>query len=78
MRRRLRLGAAGLDGQPPACSNVSVAAPYTEWLVPGAAATHSEGRPMWDNAKMEIGNNKDATGWIKPVHQTHVSKSVGR
>jgi hypothetical protein len=24
---------------------------------------------MWDNAKMEFTNNKDATKWIKPAYR---------
>jgi hypothetical protein len=56
-------------GGAPACSNFSVAAPYTEWLVLGAVATHYEGKLLWDNARMEITNNKDATKWIKPTYR---------
>jgi predicted dehydrogenase len=54
-------------GGAPACSNFSVAGPYTEWLVLGAVATHFEGKMLWDAAKMEFTNNKDATKWIKPA-----------
>ncbi len=54
-------------GGAPACSNFSVAGPYTEWLVLGAVATHYEGMLLWDNAKMEFTNNRDATKWIKPT-----------
>ena len=54
-------------GGPPACSNFSIAGPYTEWLVLGAVATHYDGKLLWDNAKMEFSNNKDATKWIKPI-----------
>ncbi len=56
-------------GGTPACSNFSVAGPYTEWLVLGAVATHYEGKLTWDNAKMEFTNNKDATRWIKPLYR---------
>ena len=56
-------------GGAPACSNFSVAAPYTEWLVLGAVATHYEGKLLWDNNKMEFTNNKDATKWIKPIYR---------
>jgi hypothetical protein len=56
-------------GGAPACSNFSVAAPYTEWLVLGAVATHYEGKLLWDNAKMEFSNNKGATKWIKPTYR---------
>ena len=54
-------------GGAPACSNFSIGAPYTEWLVLGAVATHFEGKLLWDNAKMEFSNRKEATQWIKPT-----------
>ena len=56
-------------GGSPACSNFSVAGPFTEWLVLGAVATHFEGKLLWDPAKMEFKNNKDATRWIKPTYR---------
>jgi predicted dehydrogenase len=56
-------------GGAPACSNFSIAGPYTEWLVLGSAAVHYEGKLMWDNAKGEFSNNKEATKWIKPVYR---------
>jgi hypothetical protein len=56
-------------GGAPACSNFSVSGPYTEWLVLGAVATHYEGKLLWDNAKMEFTNNRDATRWIKPTYR---------
>ncbi|HYW42640.1 MAG TPA: Gfo/Idh/MocA family oxidoreductase [Bryobacteraceae bacterium] len=54
-------------GGAPSCSNFSIAGPYTEWLVLGAVATHYDGKLMWDAAKMEFTNNKDASKWIKPA-----------
>jgi hypothetical protein len=54
-------------GGAPACSNFSIAAPYTEWLVLGAVASHYKGKLLWNHAKMEFTNNKDATRWIKPT-----------
>jgi len=54
-------------GGAPACSNFSIAGPYTEWLVLGAAAVHYEGKLMWNNAKGEFSNNKDANKWVKPM-----------
>jgi hypothetical protein len=54
-------------GGAPACSNFSIAGPYTAWLVLGAVATHFKGKLLGDNAKMEFSNNKEATNWIKPV-----------
>ena len=50
-----------------ACSNFNVGAPYTEWLVLGAAAVHYEGKLLWDNAKGEFSNSKDANQWVKPT-----------
>ena len=54
-------------GGAPACSNFSIAGPYTEWLVLGAVATHYEGKLLWDNVKGEISNNKEANKWVKPT-----------
>ena len=54
-------------GGTPACSHFGIAGPYTEWLVLGAVATHFEGKLMWDAAKLEITNNKEANRWVKPV-----------
>ena len=53
-------------GGAPACSNVDLAAPFTEWLVLGAAAVHYEGKLLWDNEAGEFSNNKDANRWVKP------------
>jgi predicted dehydrogenase len=53
-------------GGAPACSNFSYAGPYTEWLVLGAVATHFEGKLLWDHAKLEFRNQKDANRWITP------------
>jgi hypothetical protein len=54
-------------GGAPACSNFSIAGPYTEWLVLGAAAVHYDGKLLWDNARGEFSNNKAANRWIKPA-----------
>ena len=54
-------------GGEPACSNFSVAGPYTEWMVLGAAAARVEGKLLWDPRKMEFTNNKEATKYVKPV-----------
>jgi hypothetical protein len=54
-------------GGEPACSNFSVAGPYTEWMVLGAAATRVEGKLLWDPKKMEFTNNKEANKYVKPV-----------
>jgi predicted dehydrogenase len=54
-------------GGSPACSNFSIAGPFTEWLLLGAVATHFEGKLMWDHAKMQFTNQKAAAPWIKPT-----------
>jgi len=54
-------------GGAPACSNFSIGGPYTEWLVLGAVATHYDGKLLWDNARGEITNNRDANKWVKPT-----------
>ena len=54
-------------GGAPACSNFSIAGQYTEWLVLGAAAVHYEGKLLWDNAKGEFTNNREANKWVKPT-----------
>ncbi len=56
-------------GGAPACSNFTIAGPYTEWLVLGAAAVHHEGKLMWDNAKGEFSNGKHVTKWVKPTYR---------
>ena len=38
-----------------------------EWLVLGAVATHYERKLLYDGAKGEITNNRDANKWVKPV-----------
>lgn len=54
-------------GGAPACSNFSISAKYTEWLVLGAAAVHFEGKLMWDHARGEFSNNAAANQWVRPV-----------
>jgi hypothetical protein len=54
-------------GGEPACSNFSVAGPYTEWMVLGAAAARVEGKLLWDPKKMEFTNNKEANKYVKPM-----------
>jgi len=54
-------------GGAPACSNFSIAGPYTEWLILGAAAIHAEGKLFWDNAKGEFKNNKEVNQRVKPT-----------
>mgnify|MGYP000701766738 CR=1 FL=1 len=63
-------------GGSPACSNFSIGAPFTEWLVLGAAATHYEGKLLWDPVKCEFKNNKDANKWVKPQYRKGWSLKV--
>jgi hypothetical protein len=56
-------------GGAPACSNFSIAGPYTEWLVLGAIAVRFEGKLLWDNAKGEITNNKEANKLVRPLYR---------
>ena len=54
-------------GGEPACSNFSIAGPYTEWMVLGAVATRVQGKLLWDPKKMEFTNNREANKYVKPV-----------
>jgi len=56
-------------GGAPACSNFSIAGPYTEWLVLGAAAVHFDGKLTWNNARGEFSNNREANKWVKPTYR---------
>lgn len=52
-----------------ACSNFSIAGPYTEWLVLGAAAVHHDGKLLWNSTKGEFTNGKEVNPWVKPVYR---------
>jgi len=54
-------------GGDPACSNFSVAAPFTEWILLGALSLKFEGKLEWDSAKARITNNAEANKLIKPT-----------
>jgi len=54
-------------GGAPACSNFTIAGPYTEWLILGSAAVHTEGKLMWDNVKGEFTNGKQVMQWVRPT-----------
>ncbi|MCC6362252.1 MAG: Gfo/Idh/MocA family oxidoreductase [Bryobacterales bacterium] len=54
-------------GGAPACSNFSIAGPFTAWVVLGAVAAHYQGKLLWDNARMRFSNNNDASRWIRPA-----------
>ena len=54
-------------GGEPACSNFSIAGPYTEWMVLGAIAARVPGKLLWDAKKMEFTNSREANKLVKPV-----------
>ncbi len=54
-------------GGVPACSNFSIAGPYTEWLVLGSAAIHTQDKLLWDNARGEFTNGKQVMQWVRPT-----------
>jgi len=56
-------------GGVPACSNFSIAAPYTEWLVLGAAAVRVEGRLLYDAKTGLFTNNKDANKYLDMAYR---------
>jgi hypothetical protein len=59
--------ARACKGGDPACSNFSVAGPYTEWIILGAIATEFPNtKLMWSAEKMEFTNSREATRLVKP------------
>jgi hypothetical protein len=54
-------------GGAPACSNFSIAGPYTEWLVLGAIAVRVEGELKWDGANGRFINSEKANELVKPI-----------
>jgi hypothetical protein len=54
-------------GGEPACSNFSVAGPYAEWVLLGVVATRVQGKLLWDGAKMEFTNSREANRHVKPI-----------
>jgi len=52
-------------GGVPACSEFSVAAPYTEWLVLGSAAVRTEGKLLYDAKTGLFTNNTDANRYLR-------------
>ena len=53
-------------GGEPACSNFDYSGPFTEWVALGVIAQRSEGKLMWDSAKLKITNNSAANKYVKP------------
>lgn len=54
-------------GGEPACSNFSVAAPYTEWVTLGAIAYRFEGKLEYDAKTQRFTNNAEANQYLKPA-----------
>ena len=52
-------------GGVPACSDFSIAAPYTEWLVLGSAAVRVEGKLLYDAKTGSFTNNKEANKYLQ-------------
>ena len=52
-------------GGEPACSNFEYAAPFTEWVLLGAAALRAEGKLEWDPQQMKFTNNSAANRYLK-------------
>ena len=48
------------------CSDFSIAAPFTEWILLGVIALRFEGKIEWDSAKMKITNVPEANELLKP------------
>jgi predicted dehydrogenase len=53
-------------GGEPACSNFSIAGPFTEWILLGVLALRVEGRLEWDSKRMKVTNVKEANQYVKP------------
>jgi len=54
-------------GGGPACSNFSIAAPYTEWMLLGSICWRFPNEKLlWDGKHMRFTNNKRANDFIKP------------
>jgi hypothetical protein len=48
------------------CSDFSIAAPFTEWILLGVLALRFEGKLEWDSAKMRVTNRPEANELLKP------------
>jgi predicted dehydrogenase len=56
-------------GGDPACSNFSVAAPFSEWILLGSLSLHFEGKLQWDSVKMKITNNAKANELLTTTYR---------
>jgi predicted dehydrogenase len=50
-----------------ACSDFSIAGPFTEWVLLGVLALRFEGKLEWDSARMKVTNVPEANQYIKPT-----------
>jgi hypothetical protein len=56
-------------GGVPACSEFSIAAPYTEWLVLGSAAVRVEGKLLYEAKTGLFTNNQDANKYLDMTYR---------
>jgi hypothetical protein len=56
-------------GGEPACSNFSIAGPFTEWIVMAVISLRVEGKLEWDPVKMRFTNNNEANKYVKPIYR---------
>jgi hypothetical protein len=54
-------------GGEPGCSDFSIAAPYTEWVVLGVIALRVPGKLAWDSKNLRFTNSEEANRYVKPV-----------
>jgi predicted dehydrogenase len=53
----------------PASSNFDVSGPFTEWVLLGNVALRVPGKLLWNSARMEFTNNKEANQYIKTKYR---------
>ena len=56
-------------GGDPACSNFSVAGPFTEIVQLASLASHFEGKLEWNSEKMKVTNRPEANEYVKPAYR---------
>jgi len=56
-------------GGDPACSNFSVAGPFTEIVQVGVLSLHFEDKLEWDSTNMRVVNHPEANQYIKPEYR---------
>jgi predicted dehydrogenase len=56
-----------LKGGEPACSNFTIAGPYTEWMLLGAISWRFPNEKLlWDGKNLRFTNNEKANGFVRP------------